>query len=129
LLAVTAAGAAKVTIAGETVTVTPDPTGILYARLNATASGTTTVIAGTGGKKIRVLAYAFTVSAASTVQIQDDAVTPNILAGPFDLVAGGGIVFRGARDVPAFDTATSQGLVFNLGAAVNCRGHITYILV
>ena len=126
--AVTAAGDAKVTLDGETITTTPDTTGVKFARINCTATGLTTIVAAVTAKKIRVLAYAFTASAAINVTVQDDSGTPVVLAGAFDISATGGICFVGSRDVPAFETTAGQALNFNLSAiGVNVRGHLTYV--
>ena len=100
-----------------------------FASINATTSGVNTVVAAVAGKKIRVLNYVFTVAAAAVVIFQDTAGTPNVLVPGFDLSAGGGIVFRGTADSPAFETAVGEGLNISLSVVVNCRGHLAYELV
>lgn len=122
--AITAAGDQKVTLDGEVVGVTEDATAVKYARINCTAAGTTTVIAAVGGKKIRVLGYAFTTSLAMTVTIIDSVDT---LAGAFDLVGGGGIVYAGPQGAPALQGGVGNPIQFTLSATGNVRGHITYL--
>lgn len=127
------------TLAGDEVAVqltTADPLDgagaaapIKYARINATALGDNAVVAAVGGKKIRVLGYAFTTSVAVAANFQDTQVTPVVHAGPFDLAANGGVSFAGGLAGPAFETAAGQGVEMNLSVAANVRGHLTYVEV
>lgn len=99
---------------------------IKYVRINATASGDNVILAAVASKKIRVLGYAFTASAAVAANFQDTQATPVVHAGPFDLAANGGVSYAGGLDAPAFETGVGFGLEMNLGAVANVRGHLSY---
>lgn len=99
---------------------------IKFARVNATADGDNTIIAAVGGKKIRVLGYALTVTAAGTITLQDTQATP-VIAAQFSLAAQGGVAYAGGLDAPAFETASGFGLEINNPAGVDTLGHITYL--
>jgi hypothetical protein len=76
-----------------------------FVRVNATADGDNTIIAGVPGKKVRVLGYAITIGGgAGIVTFQDTAASPNIFA-TFSLPANGGVSYSGNHRCPAFETA------------------------
>lgn len=97
-----------------------------HVRLNAASDGDNAVVSAVTGKKIRVLAYAFTASAAGEVTFQNTAGTPAVYA-VFDLAANGGVSYGGP--VPAFETAAGTGLEINCAAGVDATGHLTYQVV
>lgn len=97
-----------------------------YVRLDATADGTNTVVAAVAGKSVRVIAYAFTASAAGSVTFQNTAGSPAV-AAVFNLGANGGVSYGGPT--PAFETAKGTGLVISNGTGVDTTGHLTYQLV
>ena len=103
------------------------PADAKFSVINATASGQNEVVAAVTGKRIRVVSYALTVSAAAIVQFRDGATT--VIAGGFDLAANGGISFAGLPAAPAFQTSSGVALNINLSATVNARGHLCYIEV
>lgn len=99
---------------------------IKFARINATADGDNVVVAAVAGKKIQVLAYAVSVSAAGTISFQDTAGTPGVLA-QFALAQNGGASFAGTIDAPAFETPAGLGLEINCPVGVDALGHLAYI--
>lgn len=101
---------------------------IKYVRVNATADADNVIVAAVGGKAIRVLGYAFAVTAAGTISLQDTAVTP-VVHAQFPLAANGGVSYAGGLAAPAFQTATGTGVEINNPAAVDTLGHLTYIEV
>ena len=97
------------------------------ARVNATASGNTQLIAAVAGKKIVLLTWNVgPASAAGTVTIQDAAGTPVVLAGPFYVAANGG------TNNPVEKESDQEGTVslavnVNLSAIFNCPVSVTYV--
>ena len=112
--------------AADPVDASGAPVAIKFARINATADGANTVVAAVTGKKIRVLGYALSVTAAGTIAIQDTAGVPAVLA-QFALAANGGVSYAGGLDAPAFETAVGQGLQVNVPAGVDALGHLVYL--
>ncbi len=97
------------------------------ARVRATASGNTVLVAAVSGRQIGILSWTVgPVSAAVTVTIQDAAGTPVVLAGPFDCAANGGIVV--GRRAPVLATLSTDVNV-NLSAAANVTVMVEYIEV
>lgn len=101
---------------------------VLHVRLNATADGANTVISAVAGKRIRVLSYALTASAAGTVTLQDSAGSPVVFAS-FSFPANGSLSYPGGIYAPAFETDAGVGLVISNGTGVDTLGHLTYQLV
>jgi len=97
-----------------------------YARINATASGETTVVTGVAGKRIIVLGYLFSSLLGVSVAVKSNP-GGTTLAGAFDLPANGDKSYSGGLNAPAFQTEVGQALVFDLGLATSVRGHLTYI--
>lgn len=105
--------------------------GVLYtiksARVRATASGNTQLIAGVTGKKIVLLSWNVGPgSAAVVVTIQDAAGTPVVLAGPFDCATTGGTnnsVEKESDQEGTVDLAVNV----NLSLAVNVTVSVTYV--
>lgn len=101
---------------------------IKFVRVNATADGDNTIVAAVGGKKIRVLGYALTVTAAGTITVQNTQATP-VLMAQFSLAAQGGVSYAGGLTAPAFETAVGTGVEINNPAGVDILGHLTYVEV
>ena len=107
--------------------------GVLYsvksARVQATASGNTQIVAAVTGSRIRPVAWTVgPVSAAVVVTIQDAAGTPVVLAGPFEVAANGGIAN------PVYKESDQEGTVstavnVNLSGASNVPVTLWYVEV
>lgn len=106
--------------------------GVLYsvksARVNATASGNTQIIAAVAAKKIVLLAWNVgPASAAVTVTIQDANGTPVVLAGPFACAANGG---TNNSDYKEYDTEATSATAINVnlsGAITGCPVTVWYV--
>ena len=99
------------------------------ARLRATASGNTQLIAAVVGSKIRIIAYAVgPVSAAVVVTIQDAAGTPVVMVGPHDCATNGGIVNAVYKETDQEGTV-STAINVNLSLAANVTVAVSYVEV
>ena len=101
-----------------------------YAVVNASASGTNTVVAAIANKRIRVLSYVIVAAGDVTVTWQSASTA---ISGPMALAANGGAAPSAGQSVPAgligqFETNQGEALVVNLGSAISVGGHITYIV-
>ncbi len=101
-----------------------------YAVITASSNGDNTVITGTAGMSIRVLAFTLTWSAAVNAKWKSGAGTDltglmyGIGTGPSPLVAlGPDFAGRGL-----FQTASGDNLVLNLSAGTPVGGFLTYEL-
>lgn len=101
---------------------------VKYAVVNAAADGDNTVIAAVASKKIRVLGYHLSVTAAGLIVLQDTAGTP-VVHARHSLAANGTASYAGGHDAPAFETAAGEGVEISNPASVDTHGHITYIEV
>jgi len=94
-------------------------------------SGTTTIVAAVTGKKINVIAYAVTVTQASTVTFKSDttAITGAMNMG---IVGGMGVsdtinaLVAGWNPDGYFETAVGEALKIT-DSAGTASGHVTYI--
>lgn len=100
---------------------------VKYVSVNATADGDNTIIAGVGGKKIRVLAYVLAGTLAGTYVLQDTAGSPNIFGRIRVGADGGGASFAGSVFGPAFETIAGNGVEINCPAGGDMLGHMTYM--
>lgn len=99
------------------------------ARVRATASGNTQLVAAVSGSKIRPVAYTVgPASAAVVVTIQDAAGTPVVMCGPFDLAANGGIVNSVYKDTDQEGTV-STAVNVNLSTTANVTVQLWYVEV
>lgn len=101
-----------------------------YAIVNASASGSNTIVAAVTNKRIRVLSYVIIAAGAVTVTWQSAS---NALSGPMALAANGGAAPSAGQATPGgligqFETNQGEALNLNLSAAVSVAGHITYIV-
>lgn len=112
--------------AASDVDVAGTATPIKFVRVNATADGDNTVVAGVASKKLRVLGYVLTVTAAGLVAVKSSTTT--ILA-ELSCDANGGASYAGGLYAPAFETAAGEALVVNTPVGVDAKGHVTYIEV
>jgi hypothetical protein len=98
------------------------------AKIVASSSGATTIVAAVTSKKIRVLALKLTANAAVNVKWQSH-VTPTDLTGlSYYAAAGDGEVLP-FNPVGWFDTVAGEALDINLSGAVAVGGHLTYVAV
>jgi hypothetical protein len=85
------------------------------------SSGTTSLVSGVTGKRIRVLSYAVVCTTAGTVKFSDGGD----LTGAMSFGANGGISCSPGDD-PYFSTASGSGLSIVTSGAV--EGHLSYII-
>jgi hypothetical protein len=99
-----------------------------YAVVNASASGSNTVVAAVANKRIRVLSYV--IIAAGDVSVTWQSASTAI-SGAMALAANGGAAPSAGQLVPAgligqFETNQGEALTMNLSAAIAVGGHLTY---
>ena len=85
---------------------------------------TSTIIAATAGKAIRVLGYVLTVSAATTLQWKSGTTAKS---GVMTLSTG--ISSPGHVDSRSFQCAVGEALNMTTTGAVTVAGHLTYQIV
>lgn len=95
-------------------------------QVNASASGNNTIVAAVTGKKIRVLQYKVICAGAVTVTWESSGGT--VIDGPCAFSANGGEA-PPYCPVGHFETLVGEGLVMNLGGAVQVGGHLIYVTV
>lgn len=100
---------------------------ILYAKIAASTSGNNTLVAGTAGKRVRVLSYKLVAAAAVTIKFQTGAGGAD-LSGPMAFAANGGSV-DGFNEGGWFQTEEGHLLNLNLSDAVSVGGHLSYVLL
>lgn len=84
---------------------------VKHAKIDFTAEGDNTIVAGVALKKIRVLAYHFTLAGAGTLRWKSAATA---ISGPMNFPALGGMVVNGGGGaVPVISTAVGEALVLN----------------
>jgi len=118
-LPVSQSGSWTVSIAGQPIQTRY--ANVLYAPINATASGDTQIVAGVSGKRIRVIAYAIVSSATVNVKFRSNTTD---ITGAMRIVEGGGIAH--AYDGGLFQTAVGESLNINLSANATVGGYIVY---
>lgn len=92
----------------------------------ASSSGDNPLVTGVALKKIRVLNYVVSVSAAVNAKFQSS--TAGDLTGLFYFAANSGAV-SGFSYVGHFETAAGEDLQLNLSGAVPVGGHLLYVEV
>lgn len=103
-----------------------------YAVINASASGSNTIVAGVAGKRIRVLSYV--ISSNSNVDCTFQSNETTSLTGPMALGTHGVIASSYGASTPIglvgqFETDYGEALTLSLNLARVVAGHLTYILV
>ena len=101
-----------------------------YAIVNASSSGSNTIVAAVANKRIRVLSYVIVAAGDVTVTWQSAS---NAISGGMPLAANGGAAPAAGQATPGgligqFETNQGEALNLNLSAAVAVGGHITYIV-
>lgn len=98
-----------------------------FAKIVASASGASQVVAAVGGKKIRVLRWSLVCNGAVNVKWQSH-VTPTDLTGLHYFSANGGISEPYCK-VGHFETVSGEALDINLSGAIAVGGSLTYVEV
>lgn len=138
--AVAAASLATIAAATATINVAPDTSVIFngstsltpkFAVIGASTSGDNNVlVAAVASKKIRVLAYLLSGSAAVNAKFSSDpAGTPSYITGLHYIVSGGQGAAPAFCPVGLFETASGKALGINLSGAVAVGGWLVYIEV
>jgi hypothetical protein len=110
------------TIYNGTTALTPK-----FAKIVASSSGATTIVAAVTSKKIRVVALQVIANAAVNVKWQSH-VTPTDLTGLAYLAANGGYVLP-YNPVGWCETVSGEALDINLSGAIAVGGFLTYVEV
>jgi hypothetical protein len=100
---------------------------VFYAKIQTSTSGASTVVAAVSGKKIRVIGFRLSASAAVNVKFQSH-VTPTDLTGLAYYAANGGEVVP-KNEYGWFETVAGEALDLNLSAAVAVGGSLAYVTV
>ena len=98
---------------------------VYHAKIVATASGATEVVAAAPNHEIRVLAYVIVTDTAESIKFQSASTD---LTGVMAITANGGI---SAPFNPAgwFETVKNEALNINLATGtIVVGGHVTYVL-
>ena len=90
------------------------------------SSGDQTIVSGVASKKIRVLAYLFSVNAGVNVKWKTGTSTD--ISGLMYVSQTGGFV-SGYCPVGHMETVAGQALTLNLSASASVGGHLTYVEV
>jgi hypothetical protein len=90
----------------------------------ATATGDQTVVAGVGGKKLRVHGYFLSTSAAITIRWRS-AAGGSWISGSLPLLASTLVTVPYAVS-GWFETVAAEALILNLSALSNCGGVVVY---
>lgn len=94
--------------------------------INATSSGTNTLLAAQGsGKYIHVLGYAFVVEGAVTAKWNDGSTD---YSGAMSFAAAGDGIVVPQTGPPIFGCGDNKPLILTLGGAVAVRGHLNYVI-
>jgi len=101
-----------------------------YAPINASASGSNTVVAAVLNKRIRVVHY-LAIAAGDVTATWLSAATA--LSGPMAIPQNGGMAPASGVSSPAgifgqFQTEAGEALNLSLSGAVSVGGHLTYIV-
>lgn len=114
--------------AGDVVEIGGTTYAVKRAFVNATASGTTTVVAGVTSKKIRVLKY--TVSAGGAVNVYFGSATAGAISATKYLAAAGSGIGAALSTFGHFpDPTAGEALYVSLSAAANVGVDVLYIEV
>lgn len=97
---------------------------LLAAKIDFSASGNTTIVAGVATQIVKVYRLLLVVAAATNIAFKDGASTA--LSGAMALVAAGASITCTAEAVPHFSTAAGNGFVINSSNAVQVSGVVWY---
>jgi hypothetical protein len=102
----------------------PTTSQLSSAVVNASAAGNNTLVAGVGGKTIRIFQLVLTFSIGGTVTFQDGASTA--LSGALTMTAGGSITLDFNPNAPWYLTSSGNGFVMNLAGGAAAAGTVYY---
>lgn len=97
----------------------------LSADINASSAGANVIVAGVGGKILRVVEYVIVASGAVAVSWESSGGT--VLGGPMAFAANGGAA-PPFNPLGYFDTLVGEGITLYLGGAVQVGGHLKYLV-
>lgn len=99
---------------------------VKFAKIVATASGATAVVAAVTAKKIKVLGYVFVAAGAVAVKFQ--SATTDI-TGVMTIGSNGGVAASAVAPAGGhlLETAAGEALNINLSDAVVVGGHLSYV--
>lgn len=113
----------QVSVSNTPIGTTVQPARTRYfAPISATAVGTTTVVNGASGQKIRVVAFGLT-SSLGTITIKFKSGTTTDLTGPMTVQSP---LFAALPDGGLFETDTGASLTIELSAAAVVGGFVVY---
>ena len=98
---------------------------VKQAKINATTSGETQVVAAVTGKKLRVISVIFTTSAAISIGWRSAS---NVKIDPMSFAQNGGMTEQWRRG-HFFETNTGEALNIYLSSNANVRGSLCYVEV
>ena len=98
-----------------------------FAAISASSSGANTIVAAVAAKKLRVLSYVISASAAVNAKWQSHAI-PTDKTGLLYMATNGGAV-AGFNPAGWFETIAGEALDLNLSGATAVGGHLSYIEV
>jgi hypothetical protein len=110
----------------QNVTSTPARNSVIYSTFqNPAGLGTTQILAGVAGQKIRVVSAAIVTTLANSVKFLSNATD---ISATFPLGANGGIVLP-YNDHGWVQTAAGEALQINLSVATATAVHVQYIIL
>ena len=98
-----------------------------YVEVIATADGQNIIVAAAAGKRVKVIGYVLTVTAAAQQLVVENTGGTNL--AQFSLGVNGGVSYAGSYEAPAFQTILGEGLAVTNPAGVDTYGHFTYLLL
>lgn len=102
------------------------PGTVFQTAINASSNGNNTAVAASVGKRIVPLLGDLIAAGAVTVTMQSSGGA--VLDGPMAFAANGGKIYP-QSPWGHYATGLGEGLVINLGGAVQVGGHLLYALV
>ncbi len=89
---------------------------------SATSDGDNTLIAAVVGKRLRVLSFVLTATAAGDIVLKDSSAT----LATFSLGINGGVSYAGGITSPAFETGAGLALTVTNPTSVDTKGFLVY---
>ena len=100
---------------------------IRYVEVVATADGQNIIVAAVAGKRVKVISYVLTVTAAAQQLVVENTGGTNL--AQFTLGINGGVSYAGSYEAPAFQTNIGEGLAVVNPTGVDTYGHFTYLVL
>jgi hypothetical protein len=98
-----------------------------YVEVAATADGQNVIVAAAAGKRVKVIGFVLTVTAAAQQLVIESTGGTNL--AQFTLAANGGVSYAGSYEGPAFQTIMDQGLAIVNPTGVDTYGFFTYLIL